>query len=224
MFVIIEQPISMPVSTMRKHQKRRQLVYTIKSTSITQYFKNDTAFDALYPAHISEVAEQHWTPLHIARQVAEFLGDDGKHVLDIGSGAGKFCLAAAHYARGTHFTGVEVRKKLVKAAADAQRKLGIENVTFIHGNFMDLDLARYDHFYFYNAFYEHINEQGRIDNDVPFSDALFEYYADSLSKMLTERPVGTKIATYHSFHGEIPIGYERVACQGGGELTFWVRR
>lgn len=192
--------------------------------SIEQYFQSDAAFDGLYPPQIAAVAEQHWTPLHIARQVAAFLGKDGARVLDIGSGAGKFCLAAAHYAPGVHFTGVEVRKKLVRAANDAQQKLGILNAAFIHGNFMDLRLADYDHFYFYNAFYEHINEQGRIDNDVPFSDAMFEYYADSLSKMLAERPVGTRVATYHSFHGEIPVGYERVAWQGGGELTFWVRR
>lgn len=189
-----------------------------------QYFVSDTAFDAVYPSQISAVAEQHWTPLHIVRQVADFLGDEGKHVLDIGSGAGKFCIAAAHFAPYTKFTGVEVRKKLVKAATDLQKRLAIENASFIHGNFMDLHFADYDHFYFYNAFYEHINAQGRIDNDVPFSDALFEYYADNLSRMLSERPAGTKVATYHSFHGEIPIGYERVACQGGGELTFWVRR
>lgn len=192
--------------------------------STEQYFLSDATFNALYPPHISELAEQHWTPLHIARQVAAFLGEDNARVLDIGSGAGKFCLAAAHFAPGAHFTGVELRNKLVKAASDAQKKLGISNATFLQGNFMDLDLAAYDHFYFYNAFYEHINAQGRIDNDVPFSDALFEYYADSLSKMLSQRPAGTKVATYHSFHGEIPTGYERVAWQGGGELTFWVRR
>lgn len=189
-----------------------------------QYFLNDAAFDATYPSHISAVAEQHWTPLHIARQVAAFLGKNGARVLDIGSGAGKFCLAAGYYAPGAHFTGVELRKKLVKAASDAQKKLGISNATFLHGNFMDLDLAEYNHFYFYNAFYEQINEQGRIDNNIHFSDALFEYYADNLSRMLAERPAGTKVATYHSFHGEIPVGYERVACQGGGELTFWVKR
>jgi len=189
-----------------------------------QYFKSDTAFNALYPSQISAVAEQHWTPLHIVRQVADFLGDEGKRVLDIGSGAGKFCIAAAHFAPHTEFTGVEVRKKLVKAATDLQKRLAIENATFIHGNFMDLHFADYDHFYFYNAFYENINEAGRIDNELPLSDALFEYYADNLSRMLSERPAGTKVATYHSFHGEIPTGYERVACQGGGELTFWVRR
>ncbi len=189
-----------------------------------QYFLNDAAFNALYPPRISGLAEQHWTPLHIARQVVDFLGEGGARVLDIGSGAGKFCLAAAHFAPGTQFTGVEVRKQLVRAATDAQKKLAIDNASFINANFMDLRLGDYDHFYFYNSFFEHINEKGRIDNNIPFSDALFEYYADNLSRMLSERPAGTKVATYHSFHGEIPTGYERVSVQGGGELTFWVRR
>lgn len=194
------------------------------SLSTAQYFENDTAFNALYPPHISGLAEQHWTPMHIVRQVAAFLGDDGARVLDIGSGAGKFCLAAAHFAPGAHFTGVELRKNLVKAATNVQRQLQLKNAAFLHGNFMDLRLDDYDHFYFYNSFFEHINENGRIDNDISFSDALFEYYADNLSKMLSQMRAGTKVATYHSFHGEIPVGYERVAYQGGGELSFWVRR
>ena len=37
-------------------------------------------------------------------------------------------------------------------------------------------------------------------------------------------PKGTKVATYHSFHGEIPVGYEMVESYQNDDLNFWIKK
>ena len=63
---------------------------------VKSYLKTDKHFNQLYPIAVQVMSERHWTPLHIAMQAASFLGERaGSKILDIGSGVGKFCLAAA---------------------------------------------------------------------------------------------------------------------------------
>ena len=193
-------------------------------TTAENYFDSDAAFNKVYTGYIEKLSERHWTPVDIAQQASKFLANTGAKILDIGSGAGKFCLVGAHSAPNAHFIGIEQRRHLVEAASGAQKKLGIKNASFIHGNFTQLDLRQFDHFYFYNAFYENITPFGRIDNDIEHSDALFYYYVDYLYNELLKRPPGTKIVTYQSFHGEIPHGYEMVDSRYEGDLNFWMRK
>jgi hypothetical protein len=85
---------------------------------IRKYFRllvelGDRDFDLLYPPPIPSLSELHWTPIDVARRAARFLAPrPGTAVLDIGSGAGKFCLVAAVSTDGI-FTGVEYREGLV---------------------------------------------------------------------------------------------------------------
>lgn len=190
----------------------------------TAYFNDDAAFNALFPAGMRSLAVRHWTPVHIAKLAAGFLAAGGGHILDIGSGIGKFCLAGAHYAPHASFTGIEQRKHLVAHALHAQKVLGMHNVSFIHGNFTELNMKDYDHFYFFNAFFENIDRNSRIDEKVDCSEVMFEYYLQSLYAGLQQMPVGTRVATYHAFHGEIPASYEMVALHHGGDLAFWIKR
>src|SRR4051812_42960591 len=126
-----------------------------KSWSLHNLFSDDVLFHHLFPAHIQRRANRHWTPMKVARCVAEFLVPEaGARVLDIGSGVGTFCLAAAFYEPQGLFYGVEQRKELTDYAIGAQQELGTGNVSFIHGNFTQLNLSHYDHFYFFNSFYE----------------------------------------------------------------------
>ncbi len=187
------------------------------------FFDSDRNFNEVYPNKIRLLASQHWTPIHIAKAAADFLAGDGCKILDIGSGSGKFCLAGAHYAPVAHFTGIEQRKYLVASALNAREKLGLLNVSFIHGNVTQLNLKEFDHFYFYNSFFENLHDSGRIDQSIECSESLFEYYVMFLFKELREMPSGTKIATFHTFHGEVPMGYEMVQSTHNGELNFWVK-
>src|ERR1019366_2689686 len=125
-----------------------------KKSYIDKCFEDDDEFHSLYPQHIQKLAVLHWTPLKVAKNAAEFLVPaDCVKVLDIGSGAGKFCLAASHYQPNGLFYGIEQRKNLIDCAVKAEYNLGLNNLTFLHGNFTQLDFTQFDHFYFYNSFY-----------------------------------------------------------------------
>lgn len=192
--------------------------------SASDYMKSDASFDALYPSQIRTFGRRHWTPLDVAQRVMGFLGDSGAKILDIGSGVGKFCLAAAYYAPDVEVVGVEQRKYLISHAQDAQEKLGVTNVTFINKNFTQLNLQDYTHFYFFNSFFENIDSDDRIDDSIDYSDALYEYYVRYLYKALQEMPKGTKIATFHTLDYEIPDGYKLVEKQLDGDLSFWIKQ
>lgn len=145
--------------------------------SVSSYFNSDSRFNQLYPGPVRLLAPKHWTPLAVARKAARFLAPEkGMHILDVGSGVGKFCLAAAYYAPNAHFYGIEQRKDLVSCAQSAAKLLELDNVSFIHGNFTQLDLRSYDHIYFFNAFYENLSYADKIDVNVAHSESLYYYY------------------------------------------------
>src|SRR5882757_2528275 len=114
------------------------------------WFRTDEQMGHLYPKPIRLLAQRHWTPLRIAQLAARFLVPHaGVKVLDIGSGVGKFCLAAGYYQPGASFVGVEQRKDLVSHAEIARKILGLGNVHFLNDNLTQLDFEQYDHFYFF---------------------------------------------------------------------------
>jgi SAM-dependent methyltransferase len=187
-------------------------------------FKNDDTFNKLYPIGIERKAIKHWSRLEIAKSAAEFLAaQNNVHVLDIGSGVGKFCLAAAHHKPNAVFYGIEQRKYLVDYAIDCGNKLELYNVSFIHGNFTQIDLGQFDHFYFFNSFYENLDGTDKIDNTIEHSVSLYNYYNRYLYKQLEQRRTGTRIATFHSMEEEIPPCYYVVKTEFEGLLKFWVK-
>jgi SAM-dependent methyltransferase len=191
---------------------------------MTASFLSDTRFDQLYAPSIRNLAARHWTPLFIARKAAKFLAvEPGARILDIGSGVGKFCLAAAHYKPDALFFGVEQRRGLIYHADKAKELLELGNVKFLHGNFTELDLGRYDHFYFYNAFYENLVGTDKIDNSIHYSSELYHYYNRYLYRQLEKMPAGTRLATYHSLEDEVPPGYHVVGSEAGNLLKCWIK-
>ncbi|RYF79736.1 MAG: class I SAM-dependent methyltransferase, partial [Chitinophagaceae bacterium] len=136
---------------------------------------SDRAFDEVYPAAIRALAYRHWTPLDVAKKAADFLiTANDTRVLDIGSGVGKFCLAAAHYKPSASFVGIEQRPVLVQHASAAKKILSIPNAEFLTGNFTGIDFSRYNHFYLYNPFYENLAGTPKIDDSLQYSTELFE--------------------------------------------------
>jgi SAM-dependent methyltransferase len=195
-----------------------------QESSLQTSFSSDLNFDSLFPPAIQKKAARHWTPLEIAKTASEFLvPQNNVHVLDIGSGIGKFCLAAANHKPNGTFYGVEQRKNLVDHALDVSSKMGIYNVSFIHGNFTQLDLRQFDSFYFFNSFYENLEGTPKIDDTIDHSLSLFNYYNHYLYKELEQQPHGTRIATYHSLEDEIPPCYYVVKTDFNGLLKFWIK-
>jgi hypothetical protein len=186
---------------------------------------SDEDFDNLYPKRIRQLSGKHWTPVQVAILAAGFLAEQpGSRILDIGSGIGKFCLAAAQSCPDSHFSGVEQRKNLVRLSEAARRSTGIENVTFIHGNFAQLDLNKFDHFYFYNSFYENlVDDEFHIDESIEYSLSLYEYYTHYLFKALEIRPSGTKLVTFHSFREVVPPCYKLIESLHNTLLKCWIK-
>jgi predicted RNA methylase len=210
-------------SSIQKYCMRSSL--PVKSENIDNWFNSDVDFHRLYPHFIRELAGMHWTPLNIARKVVRYLApDESVKILDIGSGVGKFCLAAAHYSPHTQIYGIEQRESLVECANGANDILGLPNVSFRYGNFTQLDLRQYDHFYLYNPFFENIDRTSRIDNAILYSESLYNYYNQYLYKQLEEMPTGTKVATYCSWDEEIPPGYHLTGAEFQHLVKYWIKK
>jgi hypothetical protein len=187
-------------------------------------FSTDAKLQQLYPEPIRSLARMHWSPLYIAQKVVSYLApNDHVKVLDIGSGVGTFCLAGAFYKPSVSFFGVEQRKNLIDHAECARKKLGFPNVHFIHRNFTQLDLCEYDHLYFYNAFFENLDGAEKIDNEMAYSNELYNYYNIYLYNQLEKMPIGTRVATYCSWDDEIPPCYHMIEAHYNKLLKFWIK-
>lgn len=196
----------------------------ITHRDLENWFHSDIRLDQLYPEPIRSLAPMHWSPLHIAHKATLYLTPtDEVKVLDIGSGVGKFCLAGAYYKPSVFFIGVEQRKSLVAQAESVRKTLGLQNVQFIHRNFTQLDLLEYDHFYFYNSFFENLDGSGKIDDEIVYSNELYNYYSIYLYSQLQKMPAGTRIATYCSWGDEIPPCYQLMESHYSNLLKFWLK-
>ncbi len=185
---------------------------------------DDHVFNGIYPPKISELAERHWTPVHVAKLASAYLvRHPNDRVLDIGAGAGKFCLVGAACTKGI-FYGVEQRKPLVQISSDLARKYNITNVKFIHANIDQISFTDYDAFYFYNSFYENLDTSCPIDDSVIPNIDLYHTYTNYLRQELKKAPIGTRVVTYWSGWDEIPDSFEMVDTACGGFLNFWRKR
>ncbi len=193
-------------------------------TSVEKWFTTDEQFNQLYPAPIRLLSQSHWTPLSVAKKSAIFLAPESNvKILDIGSGVGKFCLTAAKLKPNAFFYGVEQRKELLAHADKAKKILDLKNVSFISGNFTQLDLRDFDHFYFFNSFYENLSGTSKIDNSIDYSSDLYNYYNRFLHIQLAQKPPGTRLVTYHSLEDEIPKAFQLVHAQLDNQLKYWIK-
>ncbi|MFI5136285.1 MAG: methyltransferase domain-containing protein [Sphingobacteriales bacterium] len=185
-------------------------------------FSKDTAFDWMYPEYF-QLLSNHWTPLAIARKAAGFLAEPGARILDIGSGTGKFCLAAGYHFPETFFHGVEQRHELFCMAEEAKEYTKLLNVNFIYANITQINFKEFDHFYFYNSFYENINRANKIDDTIELSESLYSFYTQYLYTALDERPSGTRLVTFHSLEQEVPPGFKLADVSCDGQLKMWIK-
>ncbi|KFE97081.1 methyltransferase domain-containing protein [Chryseobacterium luteum] len=181
----------------------------------------DSEFNALYPVHIKELASRHWTPIAVAKMAAEYLAETpNSKVLDIGAGAGKFCLVGAASTQGI-FYGVEQRESLIKISKKIAEKHKISNVNFIHSNINEISFSDYNAFYFFNSFYENIDLTCSIDDKVSTDKDLYYIYSDYVKDQLDKTPVGTRLVTYWSKWDEIPASFDLEMTDCNGLLNFW---
>lgn len=196
-----------------------------KSWYRDRWFATEAQFKQLYPLPIQQLDDVHWTPLLVAFKAMQFLKTaPGDKILDIGSGIGKFCLAGAYYKPQAFFYGIEQRRNLIEHAVAAKDLLGFRNVEFLQGDFTQLDLKEFNHFYFFNSFGENLADQYRIDESIDYSAELYYYYSTYLRNKLDSMPPGTRFVSYCSMDDEIPLSYQLVKTLYEGNLKFWIRK
>src|SRR5262245_4742094 len=105
---------------------------------------SDHIFDQIYEPAAHRLSAVHWTPAFVATEIAmQLVTRKDCTVLDVGSGAGKFCVLGALTTPGS-FVGVERRSWLVEAATDLAAALGAERTTFLCGDALDIDWREFD--------------------------------------------------------------------------------
>ena len=195
-----------------------------QKSKVEKWFTTDEQFNQLYTEPIRLLSQSHWTPLSVAKKAASFLAPESNvKILDIGSGVGKFCLTAAKLRPDAQFYGVEQRKELIDHANKAKKILGLKNVSFIHGNFTQIDLRDYNHFYFFNSFYENLTGTNKIDAKIDFSSDLYNTYNLHLHAQLAQKLPGTRLVTFHSLEDEVPKGFQLVNAQMDDLLKYWIK-
>ena len=107
----------------------------------------------------------------VALRAAELLvAKPGALILDVGSGAGKFCIVGA-LATDAGFVGIEQRPHLVDAASMLAMGLGAQRARFLAGDAFDADWRQFDGIYLFNPFQEHIGDDaGVIDRSISIAD------------------------------------------------------
>lgn len=181
----------------------------------------DEEFNSIYPENVRKHSLVHWTPLHVAKIAAQYLAakPDAK-VLDIGSGAGKFCMVGSALTKG-FFTGIEQRENLVEVSRKISKYYKLKNVEFIHSNIIRVPFSGFDSFYFYNPFYENMDAFGSIDYSVKLNTKYYSLYSEYVKMELSKTPAGTRLVTYHSALKEVPSSFQLQATACDDCLIFW---
>lgn len=183
----------------------------------------DSEFDKVYPKRIIDLSSVHWTPIEIAKIALEWLQVNKKsHVLDIGSGVGKFCIIGATSSEGK-FSGVEKRPDLVRIGKKICADKKLENVSFINSDITQIEFNKYNAFYYYNPFCEQIALDDFIDDTITFSHDKYRMYEDYVFSQLEKQPIGTRIVTYCSQRFALPSSYSLKNVSFNGSLALWVK-
>jgi predicted RNA methylase len=187
--------------------------------------EEDDAFDQFIPFQDQQVSTDYWTPLRVATRAAQWLNYFGaRSVVDVGSGVGKFCVAAA-LGSSCQFTGIEHRPRLVEAARTLANLFEVsDRVAFVQSAVGDVGWPKADAYYLYNPFGENLaSEKFQIDRDVELGLARYQREIAAAERYIEHAPRGTFVLTYNGFGGRVPDSYEEVAVDRDlpYELRMW---
>ena len=173
---------------------------------------SDREFDRFLPARLTAVSARYWTPLEVAARAAAWLDEfEIRSLVDVGSGAGKFCVATALMSRCA-FLGIEHRKDLVATAQALAEVFGVQSrVSFIEETFGDAPLPNAECYYFYNPFLEAMLGRSEwLDDHVEHSECRYDREILAVEHWLGQAPVGTYVLTYKGLGSELPRSYREI--------------
>jgi len=171
---------------------------------------SDRLFDRWLRRDSRVVSGTYWTPLDVATRVSQWLHrHNTRSVVDIGSGAGKFCVAAA-LTCDCEFTGVEHRPHLVETARELALRFDVHHrVRFLEGTFGRDPLPEAEAYYVFNPFRENLERTERqLDNSVCLNESRYATEVQQLTTFLGGAPARTLFIEYGGFGGHVPASYE----------------
>lgn len=188
----------------------------------------DAAFDRLLPGELRTVSSDYWTPMAVVRRVAGWLRAERVDTLvDIGSGAGKFCVATA-LLTPCRVIGLEHRASLVTVARSLAERMHVaDRVTFVEGAFGEVPTPAASAYYLFNPFGEYEFSTARdLDDGIAYSDQAYARDVDALTRFLARAPIGTVVVTLNGFGADPPASYEllRVDLTHRAALRLWKKR
>jgi hypothetical protein len=205
--------------------RRKWAAHSLAEAMRTGSCPNDRSFDRFLPEPLRIVSPEYWTPLAVAKRAAEWIEDLGvRTVVDIGSGAGKFCVAGALFGK-CQFSGLEQYSSLVTSARALADLFDVNNrVSFVAGALGAVPTPMGDAYYFFNPFGADWCGADQPWRQEPIS-LTTEYGGDvaAAEELLRRVPVGTCVLTYNGFGGRVPATYElvNVDWELPGVLRLW---
>ena len=181
----------------------------------------DDEIDFLLDPQFQQHSDRHFTSIYIAQLAVQFLTENGgKHILDIGSGTGKFCLVGGMIST-SHFTGVEYREDFICEAKRLAIAAELTNVEFLHANILDCSFQDFNAFYMFNPFLEHVDPTASMGSGVEPSETLYQKYNQHVAFQLDQCAVGTRLVTYYVSEKLVPKGFVIRKKMIQQTLLFW---
>ena len=198
-------------------QRRRETVWQPSPWEVAEALKrgdcaSDGTFDRFLPHRLGVVSARYWTPLRVAARAAAWLDElNIRSLVDIGSGAGKFCVATAIMSRCS-FLGIEHRKDLVATARALSQVFGVQaRVSFLEGTFGEALLPDAECYYFYNPFLEAMLEpEAWLDDHVEHGECRYDRELLAVEHWLSQAPVGTYVLTYNGLGTDLPRTFSEI--------------
>jgi hypothetical protein len=189
---------------------------------------SDDAIDLWLAEPYRCVSRRFWTPVEVGRTAARWIEDQGaERVLDVGAGAGKFCVVSA-LATNLRMTGIEQRHHLVVEASNLAHRFRVEHrCRMLLGTLERVDLAAFDALYVFNSFAENVYPRHeQLDDRVELSARRLRDDLRTVEAALARMALGAALVTYHGFGGVVPDTFDLVRDEqvGSGSLRLWVKR
>lgn len=181
----------------------------------------DEEFDSIFPTHLQNHSNRHYTSVYTAQLATQFLAStQDATILDVGSGAGKFCLVAASCSTA-QVTGVELRKDQCSIAKEFAEKYQLSNVQFIHASILEIDFYSFSGVYIFNPFLENIDPSARMDTTIETKEDNHTMLTNYVFEQLSRMKIGSRLVTFWTPDKQVPNSFELVKSLSGGSLRFW---